>query len=112
VFQSDRDRDGGADIGDIFVMNADGSEPTNITQNPLSSDTSPDWQPLLRGDVNCWDGVNSIDALLILQHAAGLLAQLECEDLADADADGEITSIDAALVLQFVAGLLPGLPPP
>jgi hypothetical protein len=61
------------------------------------------------GDVNRDGDVNSIDAALILQFAAGLLPSLP--PTADANIDGRVDSIDAALVLQFSAGLLPTLPP-
>ena len=58
------------------------------------------------GDVNCDGTVNSIDAALVLQHAAGLLDALPCEYLADTDGDGETTSVDATLILQHDAGLV------
>ena len=58
------------------------------------------------GDSDCNGSVNSIDAALILQHSAGLLANVPCADGADANHDGSINSIDAALVLQLTAGLL------
>jgi hypothetical protein len=62
--------------------------------------------PALAGDSDCNGSVNSIDAALILQNVAGLLANLACPDGADANHNGTINSIDAALVLQFSAGLL------
>ena len=61
----------------------------------------------LRGDANCDGTVTSIDAALILQFTAGLLAGLSCN--ADANANGSVDAIDAALVLQFTAGLLQSL---
>ncbi len=64
------------------------------------------------GDVNCDGAVTSVDASLILQFHAGLLATLSCEDVADVDADGRINAIDAFLVLQYSAGLIDKLPPP
>jgi alpha-tubulin suppressor-like RCC1 family protein len=63
------------------------------------------------GDADCSGVVNSIDAALILQLVAGLVASLPCQDAADANDDGSIDAVDAALVLQFTAGLIPGLPP-
>jgi hypothetical protein len=38
--------DGGDGTDDIFVMNADGSGRTNLTNFPGESDFTPDWQPL------------------------------------------------------------------
>lgn len=66
--------------------------------------------PALAGDANCDGSVNSIDAALVLQYGAGLLAELPCQDNADVNGDGVYNSIDAALILQYVAGLLPSLP--
>ena len=57
-------------------------------------------------DVNCADGADSIDAALILQRDAGLIATLRCQFLADTNNDGLINSIDAAIVLQLTAGLI------
>jgi hypothetical protein len=50
-----------------------------------------------------------VDAALILQHSAGLLASLRCDYAADVNGDGRTDSIDAALVLQRVAGLIQAL---
>ena len=63
------------------------------------------------GDADCSGSVTSIDAALVLQLSAGLVASLSCQEFADANEDGELNSIDAALILQFVAGLLSNLPP-
>jgi hypothetical protein len=38
--------DGGDGTDDIFVMNADGSGRTNLTNFPGESEVTPDWQPL------------------------------------------------------------------
>ncbi|OGO52767.1 MAG: hypothetical protein A2148_05105 [Chloroflexi bacterium RBG_16_68_14] len=67
--------------------------------------------PGLVGDVNCSDGVNAIDATLVLQLVAGLLDYLSCQQNADTNLDGTVNAIDAAIILQFVAGLLDTLPP-
>ena len=61
------------------------------------------------GDVNCDATTNSVDAALILQRVAGLVASLPCDAAGDVNGGG-IDSVDAALVLQFDAGLLEGLP--
>jgi len=55
--------------------------------------------------------VSSLDALAILQFAAGLLDRLACEDDADVDADGRVNALDAALVLQRDAGMVARLRP-
>ena len=62
--------------------------------------------PGVAGDSDCNGTVNSIDAALILQNGAGLLANIPCATDADANGDGTVNSIDAALVLQVSAGLL------
>jgi hypothetical protein len=62
--------------------------------------------PETNGDSDCNGTVNSIDAALILQNTAGLLANIPCPGGADANDNGTVDSIDAALVLQFSAGLL------
>jgi len=62
--------------------------------------------------VNCDGVVDAIDAALVLQFSAGLIAPLPCFGDADVNQDGNIDPIDATLILQYVAGLLPALPPP
>ena len=61
--------------------------------------------------MNCDSSVNAIDAALVLQLNAGLLASLPCQLNADTNVSGHVDSIDAALILQFVAGLVHQLPP-
>jgi hypothetical protein len=65
--------------------------------------------PAADGDVNCDEMVNSIDAALVLQLEAGLVAALPCAVAADVSQDGVVNSIDAALILQREAGLVGGL---
>ena len=62
------------------------------------------------GDVSCDGRVNSIDAVLVLQRTAALLAALPCPGAADVNHDSRLDALDAALILQYDAGLLPGLP--
>ncbi len=103
----------------------DGSEVITYGSNPTLADTDGDGVsdgdeiliygtdpllPSLVGDVNCDGDVSSIDAALILQLTAGVVASLFCGEFADVNGDGNTTSIDAAIVLQFTAGLLDSLP--
>lgn len=84
-------------------------EPTSTAAQPAMS--TPTATPSLgSGDVNCDDNVNSIDAALLLQFIAGLLASLDCDDAADVNQNGAVDSIDVAIMLQFVAGLVARLP--
>ncbi len=102
------------DDGSMTLSHGDGE--TALTDNTLAEhrEAGPDeltldcqeGLPTLAGDSDCNGSVNSIDAALILQNVAGLLANLTCPDGADANSDGRINAIDAALVLQFSAGLL------
>jgi uncharacterized protein YkwD len=62
------------------------------------------------GDASCDGSTNSMDAVLILQRAAGSLASLPCPSEADVNGNGRVDATDAALVLQFEAGLLARLP--
>lgn len=59
-----------------------------------------------KGDVNCDDLVNAVDAALILQLTAALIAGLSCQDVGDLNHDSQLNSVDAAIVLQQEAGLL------
>ena len=58
------------------------------------------------GDVTCDGLINAVDALLILQFFAALLANLPCDQNADVDGNGVVNVIDAALILQLVAGFI------
>jgi len=61
------------------------------------------------GDANCTASVDSLDALAMLQHSAGLLEALSCAKAADVNADGTVDARDVQLVLQFTAGLIDAL---
>ena len=64
------------------------------------------------GDANCDGRVDSIDAAIVLQHNAGLVATVGCSQKADVNGDGRVDSRDAALILQYQAGLIPSLGTP
>jgi hypothetical protein len=68
-------------------------------------------EPIDYGDASCDGAVNSIDAAVILQYAAALLATLSCAANADVNGDGRVDPLDAALVLQYSAGLITSLGP-
>jgi hypothetical protein len=67
---------------------------------------APGTSPQILGDVNCDGVVNAIDAQLVLQYVAQLIASLACLENADVDGDGAVSPIDAALILQMEAGLI------
>ena len=98
-------------LADVIVIDGDPlsnvADMANVTLVLLEGEIVPRPSVLAPvGDANCDFTVSSIDAALILQHGAGLLAELVCVQQADVDASGEVDAVDAALVLQFVAGLL------
>jgi hypothetical protein len=77
--------------------------PTN-TRTPTRTPTNtPTPHPGIAGDANCDGVISSVDAVLVLQYSAGLLAAFPCDANADIDHDGAVTSLDAALILQLVA---------
>jgi pimeloyl-ACP methyl ester carboxylesterase/photosystem II stability/assembly factor-like uncharacterized protein len=97
--------------------------PGNTILDPCHADSSapptptltltPTPTPLgLTGDANCDGTVSSIDALLVLQYAAGLIGSLRCQGNADVNSDGSVTAIDAALILQYDAGIIRQFQPP
>ncbi len=81
--------------------------PTSTSLPPPTATATPHG---VAGDVNCDGVVNAIDAALVLQATAGLIAGLPCPG-GDVNRDGHVDAIDAALILQYVAGLIPVLPP-
>jgi len=81
------------------------------TPAPSSSPTPTSTPEALVGDVNCDGVVNAIDATLVLQLSAGLIATLPCAG-GDVNGDGQVNAIDAQLILQHVAGLISALPLP
>ena len=82
-----------------------------LTPTSSSSPTPTRTPEPLIGDGNCDGVVNAIDATLVLQLSAGLIATLSCAG-GDVNGDGLVNAIDAQLILQYVAGLIPALPLP
>ncbi|OGO50952.1 MAG: hypothetical protein A2148_02340 [Chloroflexi bacterium RBG_16_68_14] len=88
---------------------ADSSTPVDVVgpgPKPAPTPTRTPTPPPIGGDVDCDRTVTSIDAALVLQYDARLLASLPCQDAAEVSGDGRINAIDAVLILQVVAGLL------
>jgi hypothetical protein len=67
----------------------------------------------VKGDANCDNVVNSVDALFALRDAAGLPNQAseECVAQADTNCDGIINSVDALRILRHSAALPVTYPP-
>lgn len=85
------------------------STPT-MTPTNTAGPTSTPVEPTRDGDLNK-DGVtNSLDALFVLQHVAGVLVSLPNEARADVNGDGIVNVLDAQLMLQYGAGFLDSLP--
>ncbi|MDP3768168.1 MAG: dockerin type I repeat-containing protein [Dehalococcoidia bacterium] len=88
-----------------------GSAAGDVLLQIFSSDASTwTFSAGLAGDVDCNGIVDSVDAALILQFAAGLVGPLPCHEAGDVDLDGDVGAVDAALILQLDAGLIPSLP--
>ena len=81
--------------------------PTSEPPTPIPTEGEPQSQA---GDINGDGTVNAIDASLVLQFNAGLLAVLPFPENGDVNRSDTTDAIDASLILQFVAGLIPGLP--
>lgn len=96
-----------------FTIEKKPQPPGAASQYGLVTDGSPvvieAWGSPPAGDPNCDAAISSIDALIMLQHSAGLFATLPCAKAADVNADGTVDARDAALVLQFSAGLITAL---
>ncbi len=126
-----------AGLGDLTLTGAgiltldDGSyAPTTLGAAKVAVNRScPGAGGALKGDTDCNDVVNSVDALRILRFVAGLNPNLPqgCDPIGagfqaapisagngalkgDMDCNDVVNSVDALRVLRFVAGLNPGLP--
>jgi len=90
--------------GETYYEDLSGPAPIANTGCPTGKDTEP--PPFVAGDVSCDGDTSSIDALMVLQADAGLLASLPCPHNADANGDGVVNAVDALAILQHAAGLL------
>ncbi|MEX2159323.1 MAG: dockerin type I repeat-containing protein [Dehalococcoidia bacterium] len=68
--------------------------------------TTHEWTHEDLGDADCNDSTDPIDAAVVLQFEAALLASITCDENADFNGNGVLNVIDAALILQLSAGLL------
>lgn len=82
-----------------------------VPEPPEETDTAtPTQEPMRNGDLNKDGRTNSLDALLVLQFAAGTLEALPNGPNADVNGDGSVDPIDSALMLQLDAGFIGRLP--
>ena len=81
----------------------DGEKVTLCAVDPLELSISSNMKK--KGDANGDGKINAIDALLVLQHVAGLPVLDEDEKkLVDMDENGRISANDALKILEYVAG--------
>lgn len=80
--------------------------PTSTPTRPLPPPAPPDPD----GDVSCDNDTGSLDAALVLQLDAHVIAGLPCRDAGDVNGDGAVDAIDALVILQYAAGLIASLP--
>jgi hypothetical protein len=114
-----------SDIGadEMCIVDANDGDLIDVLSAPndgffFNIAAEPDWGlvgGVQQGDVDCSLAVNSVDALKLLRHVAGLsVSQTEpCPDVAtdvaslwgDVDCTGAVNSVDALKVLRYVAAL-------
>jgi serine protease len=80
------------------------------TPTPTATHTHTPTPTCAVGDVDRSGSTNSIDAALVLQLSANLIAAVACPPGADVNEDGVANALDSALILQFGAGLITSLP--
>ena len=114
-----------SDIGadEMCIVDANDGDLIDVLSAPgdpvfFGIGAGPDWAlvgGVQQGDVDCSRVINSVDALKLLRHVAGLsVAQTEpCPDVStdvaslwgDVDCSDAVNSVDALKVLRFVAAL-------
>jgi hypothetical protein len=75
---------------------------------PLTATPTPTPQPTppsIWGDTNCSNGVDSVDALLVLRYVVQLPIGDQCDADKDVDCSGAVNAIDALKVLRYAASL-------
>ena len=116
----DTDGDGFDDGEDEFPLNPDlpGTATPVPTESPTPTPTSAPGAELVWGDVDCSDGVDSVDALKDLRHVAAFSVSQEagCPEIGstvniagasehlwgDVDCNGSVSSVDALKQLRHV----------
>ncbi len=81
--------------------------PTPVTDECTAPAATPAAVPTraVCGDVDCDGDVDSVDALQVLRHVAGLPSSGGCMGLAYVDCDEDITARDALFILRYTARL-------
>jgi hypothetical protein len=94
LFRFEYIKDGSVNVSDDRVM----------IKNVHIEMAEPDY---LLGDVDGDGEITSVDALLAMRYALGIIT-LDDDQLlrADADGDGTITSVDALLIMRYAIGLI------
>ena len=62
--------------------------------------------PVIPGDADCSGEADSVDALLILRYALGIVETLPSFENADVTGDGVVDSTDSLLVLRYALGII------
>lgn len=92
----------------IYVESSDGLEGYVLANSLELMETE---EPGVRGDVDGSGSVDYFDAMLIMQHFAGITGESELDTgAADVDGSGVIDFFDAMYVLQYFAGSIDEFP--
>ena len=91
-----------------FTDNQEATATPTRTATPQAPPTATPTPRRRDGDANKDGTTNPVDATLVLQFSAGLLASVNPSS--DANDDGTTNPVDGTLILQFSAGLIDALP--
>jgi dipeptidyl aminopeptidase/acylaminoacyl peptidase len=86
---------------DLFVINADGSGQTNITNTPPANDYGPDWQPIPNRPPDCSGVAASRPVLSTANHR---LVPITLDGATDPDGDAVTLSVDGVTQDEPVVG--------